>query len=107
MSMIPPQPFPIYRESLTRFYVPRHYGVGAFGPPMSNMLSKGTKCPNLKFEGTLRPKQIPVVTIYKKSKGGGVISVPCGFGKTCCAIYLACWLKRKTLVVVHKNFLLS
>ena len=36
-----------------------------------------------------------------------MISVPCGFGKTCCAIYLACWLQRKTLVVVHKNFLLS
>lgn len=26
VSMIPPQPFPIYRESMSRFYVPRHYG---------------------------------------------------------------------------------
>lgn len=105
--MMAPQPFPIYRESLTRFYVPRHFGFETFGAPISDVLPRGTQCPNLVFEGSLRPKQKPVINIFKKSKGGGVISVPCGFGKTCCAIYLACWLKRKTLVVVHKNFLLS
>lgn len=104
---IPPSPFPVYRESLTRFYVPRHYGVNTFGIPSSNVLSLGEKCPNLIFGGSLRDKQKPIVRIFQKSKGGGVLSVPCGFGKTCCAIYLACWLKRKTLVVVHKNFLLS
>ena len=104
---IPPQPFPIYRESMTRLYVPRHYGEELFGPPQSNLLPRGEKCERLQFAGSLRPKQKPVIRIFQKSKGGGVISVPCGFGKTCCAIYLACWLKRKTLVVVHKNFLLS
>ena len=107
ISGIPPQSFPIYRESLTRFYVPRHYGVETFGKPQSNVLSAGTKCPRLVFGGSLRDKQKPVVKIFQESNGGGVIAVPCGFGKTCCAIYLACWLKRKTLVVVHKNFLLS
>ena len=104
---IPPQPFPIYLESPTRYYVPRHYGLSEFGPPQSDILPKGEKCERLVFAGSLRPKQKPVVKIFQKSKGGGVLSVPCGFGKTCCAIYLACWLKRKTLVVVHKNFLLS
>lgn len=107
ISGIPPQPFPIYRESLTRFYVPRHYGVQTFGQPQSNVLSPGAKCPRLVFGGSLRDKQKPVIKIFQESNGGGVIAVPCGFGKTCCAIYLACWLKRKTLVVVHKNFLLS
>lgn len=107
IGMMPAQPFPIYRESLTRFYVPRHYGMDTFGTPMSDVLQKGEPCPSLEFTGSLRDKQIPVIETFKKSNGGGVISVPCGFGKTCCAIYLACWLKRKTLVVVHKNFLLS
>ena len=107
VSGIPPQSFPIYRESLTRLYVPRHYGESTFGPPSSNVLSPGVKCPNLVFAGSLREKQKPIIDIFKQSNGGGVISVPCGFGKTCCAIYLACWLQRKTLVVVHKNFLLS
>lgn len=107
VSMIPPQPFPIYLESATRFYVPQHYGKSTFGPPQSDVLPKGIQCDGLEFAGSLRDKQKPVVDIFKKSKGGGVLSVPCGFGKTCCAIYLACWLKRKTLVVVHKNFLLS
>ena len=103
----PPVPFPIYRENALRYYVPRHYGIETFGPPESSLLGLGKKCPRLEFAGSLRDKQKPVVRIFQKSKGGGVISVPCGFGKTCMGIYIACWLKRKTLVVVHKEFLLS
>ena len=38
-------------------------------------------------------------------RGGGVISVPCGFGKTVLALYLVAALKVKTIVIVHKEFL--
>ena len=31
----------------------------------------------------------------------------CGFGKTSCSLYLACKLKVKTLVIVHKAFLMN
>ena len=41
-----------------------------------------------------------------KSKGG-IISVPCGWGKTIMALYLIGKLKRKTIIIVHKEFLLN
>jgi superfamily II DNA or RNA helicase len=38
-------------------------------------------------------------------KQGGIISVPCGFGKTIMAIYITCYFKKKTMFVSHKDFL--
>ena len=61
-----------------------------------------------KFNGKLREYQTNIVDVCLKiikSNGGGIISLPCGRGKTIIAIYLACVLKIKTLVVVHKTFL--
>ena len=40
-------------------------------------------------------------------KDGGVLSLACGKGKTVIALYIACILKVKTLVIVHKSFLLN
>lgn len=37
--------------------------------------------------------------------GGAVLSLPCGWGKTVCAIALACILRRKTFILVHTQFL--
>ena len=42
-----------------------------------------------------------------KKNDGGLISVGCGKGKTCMSLYIACRLKVKTLVIVHKSFLLN
>lgn len=42
----------------------------------------------------------------KKSKGG-IIKLSCGGGKTVLAIYLACVLELKALIIVHKEFLLD
>ena len=39
------------------------------------------------------------------TKRGGIISVPCGFGKTIMAVYIACYFKKKTMFVSHKDFL--
>ena len=41
------------------------------------------------------------------NNGGGIISLPCGDGKTCLSIYLFAQLKVKTLVLVHKAFLMD
>ena len=42
-----------------------------------------------------------------EERGGGVISVPCGFGKTVLALYSVAALKVKTIVIVHKEFLMD
>jgi superfamily II DNA or RNA helicase len=102
--------YPIYLESDTKLYVPKCYGIEKYGFPLNDNLSYGIDCPNLVFNGKLRDiQQAPIDSyidsVINKKKLGGVISVPCGFGKTIMAIYVACYFKKKTLFISHKDFL--
>jgi len=102
--------YPIYLESDNKLYMPKCYGLSKFGEPLNDNLGDGLDCPNLIFSGTLRDIQkIPIDNFIKaatnKEKLGGIISVPCGFGKTIMAIYTACYFKKKTLFISHKDFL--
>lgn len=102
--------YPIYLESDHKIYLPKCYGLHKFGVPIKDNLYSGLDCPNLIFNGTLRDiQQIPInnyITAAKDPKQlGGIISVPCGFGKTIMAIYIACYFKKKTLFISHKDFL--
>jgi len=108
----PPNPFAIYGESKRKLYVPRFYGINKFGTPNNSKLNT-PKNINVTFSKSLRPKQLPIVEKYLKVVqnetygGGGIISVPCGYGKTVLALYLLARLGVKTLVVVHKEFLMN
>ncbi len=112
----PPPSFKIYLESQTKLYVPKHFAFSEFGEPQRIKLNPGQDR-EIVFKGQLRDKQIPVVTAfmdscdttkpYKKASRGGIISVPCGFGKTVLALYLISQMCKKTLVIVHKEFLVS
>ena len=104
-----PNAFPIYCESVRKLYLPRYYGLDKFGPPDNNKLSSGQSI-NINFSKNLKPKQQPIVDAFLeacKNIGGGIISIPCGYGKTVIALYIAAKLNLKTLVVVHKEFLLN
>ena len=74
-SLIKPQPFPVYRESKSKLYVPRFYGLEVYGEPDDIVINEGKKI-NVKFKGELRPKQKPVVEKYMKhiKKKGAFIS---------------------------------
>jgi len=103
-----PSPFPVYRESKRKFYLPRFYGLEHYGNPEAATLSAGQNIA-LSFKGKLRPYQIPLVNTYlKKAKknGCGLLDADCGAGKTCCAIYILAKYRKKTLIIVHKEFLL-
>jgi superfamily II DNA or RNA helicase len=107
----PANSFPIYCESIRKLYVPRFYGLTNFGKSQKNTLSIPEEI-NIEFSKTLKDKQIPIVETFIKEceendGGGGIISVPCGYGKTVIALYIISLLKVKTLVVVHKEFLLN
>lgn len=64
-----------------------------------------------KFSLTLREDQQSAADAYLKKNRGtklcGAVQLPTGKGKTILALYLAAQLKRKTLVVVHKDDLVS
>lgn len=106
-----PQPqvfFPVYRESAKKFYLPRFYGFENYGEPEEFRVSEGKKI-NLKFAGSLRPKQVPVVEKYMehiKTNGCGLLALHTGFGKTCLGLNIISRINLKTLIIVHKEFLL-
>lgn len=106
--------FPAYRESDKKLYIPRYYGDEIFGPAAQYKLTDGDKI-DLKFVGTLRPEQVPAVQKYldhvkgdsREGGGGGLLELPCGFGKTSMSLYIWSMLKEKGIVIVHKEFLMN
>lgn len=110
--------FELYREGPTKLYLPKHYGLqrygrptvvdklSASGEPLSDALIEGG------FRGTLRDEQRGPVDLFLDAARdplhmGGILSLPCGFGKTVSALYLVKELGLRTLVIVHKEFLLK
>ena len=107
-SLIKPPSFRVYRESKNKFYIPKFYGLENYGEPDKVTMKPGKKI-NLKFNGSLREKQKPVVEKFLKNietRKSGLLALHTGFGKTCLGLYLISALKLKTIVVVHKEFLL-
>ena len=103
--------FPAYRESPNKFYVPHYYGVEHFGAPKQYKISEGTDI-NLEFNGNLRDYQEPVVNKFINhcldvEYGGGLLELHTGWGKTCAGLYILSKLKKKTIIIVHKEFLMN
>ena len=103
--------FKVYRESGNKYYLPRCFGEKHFGEPTEIKIGCGDSI-DLAFHGELRENQVTPVNSYlqmaEKSNGGcGLLDLPCGFGKTSLSLYILSKLKRKTLVLVHKEFLFN
>lgn len=103
--------FPIYRENSKKIYVPKHFGLSRFGVPTVLGINDGADI-NLEFSGALRKEQrAPVEAFMAACKDpqrmGGILNLPCAFGKTAIAIYTICALAKKAMVIVHKEFLLE
>lgn len=101
--------FSLFMESPSSLYLPRFYGQDKFGNPSKNKIGEGTPI-NIKFKGSLRKEQEPIVKIYQDEavkNGGGLISLKCGGGKTVLSLWIVALLKVKTIVVVHKDFLMT
>ena len=113
--------FPAYRESDKKMYVPRYFGEEIFGPAKTIKITEGDNI-DLKFQGALRDYQIPIAQTYLnhvKAKqplekatptlggGGGLLELFCGAGKTDLTLSLIGDLNKKTLIIVHKEFLMN
>ena len=108
--------YPIYRESPNKLYLPRFFGIREFGSIKRMAIPEGHDI-NVPFAGSLRPIQVPVVEAYLAAVnpenqaldtgGGGLLELPCAFGKTVLSLKIIAELKKKTLVIVNKEFLLN
>ena len=112
-SMGQPVTFPAYRESTQKIYVPHYYGVEKFGAPREYKISEGENI-DLEFNGSLRDYQQPVVQKYldhvlknSATASGGLLELPCAFGKTILSLNIIAKLKKKTFIIVHKEFLMN
>jgi superfamily II DNA or RNA helicase len=106
-----PNRYKIYQESSKKLYIPKFFGLKTFGNPDINKLKEGLDI-NIKFNGELRDTQKKPVSNFIESckdplKMGGLINLECGGGKTIISLYLISVLKKKTLIIVHKDFLLK
>lgn len=98
--------FPAYRESGQKLYVPRYFGYQHFGPAKESKIGDGDDI-DVPFNGTLRDYQEDVVKAYKSSHSGGLITLGCGQGKTVIGLNIVSVMKKKALIIVHKEFLLN
>ena len=109
-SPIQPTPFPIFRESPKKFYIPRIFGYTNFGVPNEIKITKGESI-NIKFNGVLRDVQQIVVDKFinfvKEGNCGGLLDLYTGFGKTVLGLKIISELSVKTLIIVHKGFLVD
>ena len=101
--------FKLYKESGTRWYLPRFYGIETFGEPEASVLSEGLDLPPLaaEFKGSPYQYQTDIINTFLKANANGLICVPCGKGKTFMALKIAAELKKKFLVIVDKEFLMN
>ena len=102
--------FPVYRESPNKMYIPRYFGIKTYGEPDETRISSGVPI-FTEFKGELRDYQNRIIEHYLRSVnsviGGGLLEIPCGRGKTVMALKIIAELGRKTLIIVHKGFLMN
>lgn len=107
--------FPVFLENRSMIYIPRVFGLDAFGQPPAPLLDlqQGAIAPALtNFVGQLRSTQQRAVEAFMEAvndpgRRGGLLSLPCGAGKTVVALFLMSLIARRTLVVAAKDFLLN
>jgi superfamily II DNA or RNA helicase len=101
--------FKVYLESPTQICLPKFYALEKFSIPciIDNNYGKDI---NTSFILELRDEQKkiikPILDAYQ-TRGGGILSLPCGFGKTIMALYFIVLLQKKTLIIVHRQFLIT
>jgi superfamily II DNA or RNA helicase len=103
--------YPVYRESAKKLYVPQYYGKEKFGNTVEVKIPQGIDI-HLEFNGALRDYQAPVIQkaityFHSEASTAGLLELPCAWGKTGGSLYLVSALAKKTLVIVHKEFLMN
>ena len=100
--------FKVYRESPTRWYVPRAWGEKTYGATQENLVPEGLALRNeLTFQGKPYDYQEGIMNSFLEAGANGLICVPCGKGKTFMALGIAARIGKRFLVVVDKEFLMN
>lgn len=100
--------FRVFHESATRWYLPRGWATKEYGPAVGDAMPDGDPLrEELVFQGQQRDHQKAAIAAYRAAGDCGILCLPCGYGKTFTAIAIAALLRRRFIVVVHKEFLVD
>ena len=108
-----PEPVACYALRGGDVTVPRCYTLPPGLGPVEDRLADGEALPGpaVAFCGKLRPQQVEAVELslaaLRRSPHACILTLPCGYGKTVVSLRVACGLGRRTLICVHKEFLLE
>ena len=105
-----PPPFAVFRETEHLISVPRHFPLKPALREAARPALCAGEAATLIFRGSLTPLQEQAVRAMREAydrEGGGILSLYCGGGKTVCALRLVADVGQRTLVVVHKEFLVE
>ena len=103
--------FSVYEETADALYVPKVFGFNHFGKPEKIDLPEGVDI-DVGFEGELRESQRGPALAYIEAtkdpvKMGGIVNLACAGGKTVIALYIIANIKKKAIIVCHKEFLIN
>ena len=104
----PPKPFKVYKKTKTRYIcVPRFYGTEKIGDVKKDKRPEPFKInSHVVFSGKLRDETHQNEAFRKGvEQGHGILSLPCGYGKTTVSLAIAHKLGYRTMIIVHKEFL--
>lgn len=102
---VAPPSFKVFRKAKSGLCVPRYYAEEKFGKVTEDIRPKPEKI-KIAFKGKLRDETHQNEALSKAIEAGhGILSLPCGFGKTTVSLAIACKLGYRTMIVVHKEFL--
>lgn len=104
-------PVTAYRSTETHLVVPRCFDLARYlgDFTMVDMTNEGAPV-DFEFQGALKQEQLEPFEACVKglvARLSGIMCLPCGFGKTVLALGVVAALKRKTVVLVHKEFLMA
>jgi superfamily II DNA or RNA helicase len=114
----PETEFAVFRENANKIYIPRFYGIQRYGLPTKSEIGCGDDI-DIPFVKPLRDYQDEIIKIYMDyvntnicenasyNGNGGVLEVPTGKGKTVMGLKIISNLKKKALIIVHKEFLMN
>jgi len=101
----PPPPFKVFRPTQNGVCIPRFYGTDRYGAPERDTRPEPFRI-KTRFTGQLRDSTHQNEALRAAVEAGhGILSLPCGYGKTTVALALAAKLGYRTMIVVHKQFL--
>ncbi len=100
----------VLSENQTNYFLPRYFYINFPFPSLK--LTKDTNFTpqniDIEFTAELREEQQRLITrvneiLSKENKINGIIKARPGFGKTVCSAYIACILKKKTLIILDNS----